>query len=331
MRKRYYNHYVKTVNVACWLMLTLFSSAYAADSQLTPDIASARCKQVYAKYDNVRNIASDLRDQLIIMSCIEMGIDPPLRARSDFGLQPAASVGYDRIPSAMCPPLQSCYTTSRSSEGSVEITSYRQSNLGGAPLPNPNTGLSAPEFTGKPNPKPTHLQGGGTVYFYDGITVTAPCQSLIYSDSFTNEYSNCNAKNMGGDAHVALPPPSPPGNIMSSQPIVMGQDATLNFIDGGIVVLPDGFVGIINGKPVKGGDVIIINHAGDMRMPAGTKLYPFPDGYLGSKGTEYGWSGWEEYKGPDLILPPNPAMVIEATRDTCNTRCAEPVPGINWF
>ncbi|MBM3617289.1 MAG: hypothetical protein FJX23_01945 [Alphaproteobacteria bacterium] len=313
--------------------LMMLMAASSASAQLTPNQAAAKCAQVYAKYadTSVRNIAGNTKDQIAIKNCIDLGIDPPLVARSDWGIRPAQGVALSNIPSAACPPFETCLSEVKRAQGTIDISAEGKPYKGGEVYTFPPTGLSAPEFEGVfPVPKPEHLQGGGTIYFYDPVTIEPPADSLIYADQIQNEYAD--GGNTGvEDTYVASPPPSDPTDIMSTQPTIIKTDALFNFVDGGIAILPAGFVGVINGQPVKGGDVIVINHAGDIRMPAGTQLIPFPDGYLGAMGTHYNWPNYTPYAGPPLQMPPNPAMTINPTKGNCDTRCDEPYPGTEWF
>lgn len=285
--------------------------------------AASQCQSLYSNLPSPTLLAGNYEAQKKIRRCILMGIDPPIKARKEGGTRPAADVSTARIASDACPPFAPCLTIARA--GGQSINAETEGGAAGAPPP---TRYSAPQFSGHlPEEWPEALEDGGTIYFYGSTKVTPPDGALIYSGG-SNFYSD-GATISITDRHIAVKP-APGGNIMAGQYVVLNQDSRFNFDDGGIVVLPNGFKGIIQGQQVIGGDIIIVNHAGDMRMPKGTKLYPFPSGSH-PNGSHIEEANYKPYSGPQIQKPGNPKLTINPTIDHCAPACIEPVPGLEWF
>lgn len=170
-----------------------------------------------------------------------------------------------------------------------------------------NSAYAAPNFTGHlPNEIPAHLENGGTIYFYGNATVVPPADSLLYPDNAANQYADGGAEAIN-NGHI-MTPPAPNGDIMSQQPVVTSRAVLFNFDDGGVMRMPPGFVGVINGVQVRGGDLVVVRHSDDILVPAGTQLYPFPMG-SSANGEHAGEGNSEPYTGPPLIVPPGDVTV----------------------
>lgn len=274
-----------------------------------PEPAAALCRQFTGSVRNMRELAGRREAIEAIQLCIDLGVDPPLKARRDYGRAPSPNVATAQLPSRTCPPFATCLYSARVASAAADPVNLSGggNNGGGFDFPS-NSVYNAPQFEGHlPEEIPEHLENGCTVYFYGDVTITPPANSLIYSDGATNYYADGGRENIS-DGHVMCPP-APNGNIMGQQPITVNEQATFNFDDGGIIVLPAGFTGTINGQQVRGGDIIVINHADDLTVPPGTKLYPFPMG-SNPNGAHADDPNHQPYTGPAIQLPNNPAVTV---------------------
>lgn len=304
--------------LACAALLAPFSipAAQAFESGMCKDLVDN---------NNMAEVAADKQTQIKLTKCVLKGIDPPIKARTDGGTKPARGVPAATMDATICPPFAPCLVTSR-----LNVTGglYADGD-GGVGAAVPPTRYSAPQFSSHlPDVWPEELEGGGTVYFSGTVSVTPPDGGLIYSGNTPNYYSDGATVSIT-ESHVAVPK-LPGGNVMAGDHIVMNQDARINFDDGGVVVLPNGFNGTMGGKAVKGGDKVIINHAGDMRMPKGTKLYPFPTGSH-PNGVHKNEANYTPYSGPAIQKPGDAVLTVNDTIPNCAPECVEPVPGLDWF
>lgn len=306
-------------------IITCMVTAQPATAQnYDPDAAAARCRQFTNSVRNLREL-SDRRDVLMaVRICIGLGIDPPLKARRDYGRSPASGVAAAQIPGRTCPPFATCLYSARVNEASTAPVTYNAvggsrrgggnggsgggtgsgSTINSLPV---NSAFNAPNFTGHlPNQIPEHLVNGGTIYFYGNTSITPPANSLLYPDGATNQYADGGAEGIS-NGHV-MTPPAPNGNIMAQQPVITNRQVLFNFDDGGVMVMPPGFVGVINGQEVRGGDTVLVNHADDILIPSGTQLYPFPMGSHPA-GEHAGEHNHAPYTGPPVTVPPSDVRV----------------------
>lgn len=289
--------------------LMLSPSSAAA---ITPDAAASECRQWFNSVRNVQELSNNQRVLIAVKRCIDLGIDPPLKLRKDYGRSPASGVATAQIPGTTCPPFATCLYSAR-----VNTRAGQQSlnyGVGGTDSAINdmvvNSVYSAPQFVGHlPATVPQHLTNGGTVYFYGDVKMTPPNSSLLYPDSGVNYFADGGAENIT-NGHVMTPPP-PNGEIMAQRPVIVNQNAKVNFDDGGIIMLPAGFSGVINGRAVSGGDLVIINHAEDFFVPAGTSLYPFPMGShpAGEHASDH---NHQPYNGPPIKLPQNVEVQVQS-------------------
>jgi uncharacterized membrane protein YgcG len=431
--------------------IVMFSSTATAQ-EYDPDAAAANCRQFTQSVRNLRELA-DRQDVLTaVKMCIDLGIDPPLKARRDYGRTSATGVAMAQIPGRTCPPFSTCLYGARVNESAVDPIRYNAGSGGtinaydglgggaGAFYARNNTGAGgggggsgegtgygngvgigggrigsgdsifngdgrggvptdgsggtnggggaggggtggggtggggtggggtggggtggggtggggtggggtggggtggggtggggtggggtggggtggggtgggigglpidnvydAPQFAGHIPPEiPEHLVDGATVYFYgNDIAVTPPMNSLIYPINGQNYYAD-GGPEIIQEGHI-MTPPAQNGEVMKQTPITVNQQVLFNFDDGGIMILPNGYVGVIGGIEVRGGDLILLYHSEDVLIPTGTKLYPLP---MGShpQGEHINDPEWEPYNGPPIIYPPN--------------------------
>lgn len=295
------------VAVTALSLLPLPSNPALAGPAPNPEPAAALCRQFTGAVRNMRELAGRRDAIQAIQTCINLGVDPPLKARRDYGRAPSPNVATAQLPSRTCPPFATCLYSARVAAAAadpVNLSGGGGNNGGVFEMP-PNSVYNAPQFEGHlPDEIPEHLEDGCTVYFYGDVTITPPANSLIYSDGATNFYADGGRETVS-DGHVMCPA-APNGNIMGQQPITVNEQALFNFDDGGIIVLPAGYTGVINGQQVKGGDAIVINHADDLLVPPGTKLYPFPMG-SNTDGAHADDPNHQPYDGPPIQMPNNPA------------------------
>lgn len=288
--------------VALAIAATLPSAPPALAQTYSVDAAAARCRAFTSSVRNLREL-SDRQDVLnAVRICIDLGIDPPLKARNQYGRAPSTSVATSQIPGQTCPPFATCLYGARvnsAAENPLALNSGSGNTINNSTAPSV---YNAPQFTGHlPDTIPDHLQNGGTIYFYGSdVDITAPADSLLYPDSGTNFYADGGNEQIS-NGHV-MTPPAPNGDIMAQEPVTTKQQVQFNFDDGGIIVLPDGFTGTINGQQVRGGEPIIIEHGGDILVPAGTKLYTFPSG-TNSDGVHAHEADNPDYTGPPIKVP----------------------------
>lgn len=283
--------------------LLLAAPVPSAAQTYSPDAAAAKCRQFTNSVRNLRELADRSDVLTAVKTCIDLGVDPPLKARNQYGRAPASGVATAQIPGQTCPPFATCLYGARVNAAAANPLALNSGDGNTINDSTVNSVYNAPQFTGHlPEEIPEHLENGGTIYFYGAdVDITAPSDSLLYPDAGTNYYADGGNEQIS-DGHV-MTPPAPNGEIMKQEPVVPKQQVKFNFDDGGIMVLPDGFSGIIGGKQVQGGDIIVINHAEDILIPPGTKLYPFPMGSHPS-GEHAGDHNHEPYTGPPIKLPP---------------------------
>lgn len=276
-----------------------------AAAQVTPQQAKNRCYQYYNSVQNLQELAYNQNALVATRRCIELGIDPPLKMRPDYGRSPASGVATAMIPGTTCPPFATCLYSARVNNNTSQSLNYGVGGQGGSlggTLGGGGT-FSAPQFTGHLPPQiPEHLEDGSTIYFYGEVTISPPANSLLYPDGGTNYYAD-GAREVITNGHV-MTPPAPNGDIMAQRPVIVNEVAKMNFDDGGIIVIPANTTGFINGREVRGGDIVIINHTEEFVVPAGTALYPFPMGShpAGEHADDHNHA---PYTGPPIKLPTN--------------------------
>jgi len=295
------------------LGLGMFSAALclslmptAASAQVTPQQAKNRCYQYFNSVQNLQELAYNQNALVATRRCIELGIDPPMKMRPNYGRSPASGVATAMLPGTTCPPFATCLYSARVNNNATQSLNYGVGGQGDSLGGNLGGGtFSAPQFNGHlPEQIPEHLEDGATIYFYGEVTISPPSDSLMYPDGSMNYYAD-GGQEVIRNGHV-MTPPAPDGDIMAQRPVRVNENAKMNFDDGGIIVLPDGVTGVINGQQVRGGEIIVINHADDILVPAGTKLYPFPSGSHPA-GEHVHEHNHEPYDGPPVKMPTNVA------------------------
>lgn len=288
-----------------------FMPAPASAAGITPDSAAAKCRQWFSSVENTVELAGNRKVLIDMKRCMDLGVDPPLKVRPDYGRKPSESVARSQIPSRTCPPFATCLYSARVNSSGGQPLNYGMggpgSTLNDLPV---SSAYSAPQFIGHlPSEVPPHLTDGGTIYFYGEVELRVPNSSLIYEDAGMNYYadgSNETIKN----GHVMVPPPDPRGDIMKQKPITVRQDTKMNFDDGGVMIMPAGFKGVIGSTRIEAGDTVIVNHAEDMMVPQGTKLYPFPQGSH-PEGAHVNEANYEPYQGTAIKAPQGAIMTIQ--------------------
>lgn len=246
-----------------------------AKAQITPDTAAADCLGRINAVDNPQELANNQGALLSVKRCIDLGIDPPLKTRPDWGRSPASGVAKTQIPGLTCPPFATCLYSARVNTTGSQSLNYGIGGTGNSINDAPPGTYTAPQFTGPVPPAvPEHLEGGGAIYFHGDAVLTPPNTSLVYPDAGMNYYADGGRENIN-NGHVMVPAP-PNGDVMAQQPIIINDDAVINFDQyGAIIQLPRDMHGTIAGRQVQGGDLIIVRHEGAMNLPAGTGIYPF--------------------------------------------------------
>lgn len=300
-----------------WLMAATIAIAALSPitpvqaAAITPDSAAAKCKQWFNSVENPIELSNNRQVLLDMKRCMDLGIDPPLQARPDYGRQPARGVARSQIPSRTCPPFATCLYSARVNTAGGQPLNYGMggtgTNINDVPV---SSAYSAPQFIGHlPSETPVHLKDGGTIYFYGEVELKVPNASMVYEDAGMNYYSDGSGDTIK-NGHVMVPPPDPRGDIMQQKPVVLRQDAKMNFDDGGVMIMPEGFTGVIGSTRIEAGDVVIVNHAEDMMVPNGTKLYPFPQGSL-PEGAHVNEANYVPYQGTPIKAPQNAVMTIQ--------------------
>lgn len=279
------------------------TATQAAAQPVSPDAAAAQCRQWFDSVDNIAELSGNPNVLVDMRRCMDLGIDPPLKARPDFGRHPARGVARSQIPNRTCPPFETCLYSARVNTSGGQALNYGMGGTGSSIADMPvSSAYSAPQFIGHlPPSTPQHLREGGTIYFYGSVRLTPPNSSLIYEDKGMNYYSDGSRENIR-NGHVMVPPPDPRGAVMEQKPVIVNQTAKINFDDGGVMVMPSGFSGTINGQNIVGGDIIIVDHAEDMLIPSGTRLYPFPQGSH-QEGAHVNDKNYVQYNGPPIQRP----------------------------
>lgn len=246
-----------------------------ASAQITPDSAAADCLGRLNAVRNVQELRHDQQALLSVKRCIDLGIDPPLKARKDYGRSPASGVATAQIPGTTCPPFATCLYSARVNTRSMQTLNYGIGGTGSSINDMPPGSYTAPQFNAPVPPVvPQHLEGGGIIYFHGDATLTPPNTSLIYPDAGMNYYADGTRENFR-NGRVMVPAP-PGGDVLSQTPIIVNDDATTFSGDeyGVLIQLPRDVIGTIAGREVRGGDYILIRHEGRISVPAGTGIYP---------------------------------------------------------
>lgn len=288
-----------------------FSSAQAAT--FDPDVASAQCREFISSVRNPLELADNTEALAAIKICIDLGVDPPLKVRNDYGRAPASGITTNQIAGRTCPPFSTCLYGARVSESGADPIRYNEGGSGGRTNAPIEGAYTAPQFSGHLPPEiPEHLTNGSTIYFYgNAISITPPMNTLIYPASGMNYYADGGIEVIQ-EGHV-MTPAAPNGDIMAQRPVTVNQETLFNFDDGGALLLPAGYTGNIGGVEVKAGDIVLLLHSGDVRIPAGTKLYPLPMGNLGG-GVHANEPEWQPYSGPQIKYPPNALVFNQPTQ-----------------
>lgn len=289
------------------LAATLLPLSAQAQAVYSPDSASANCNALINSADTLRSLDNNSAAARAVRLCIDMGIDPPLRTRNADGKQQAAGVPSSQIPRRTCPPFGACLMSARVNSRSATSS---DGNIKDLPIASVYT---APQFKGHlPDPIPAHLINGSTMYFQgDDYPITPPKDSLIYPTYSSNYYADGGRERIS-NTHI-MTAPAPKGEIMEQKPTKVHAKTRMNFDDSGIIVLAEGYRGKIDGVTFKAGEPVWINHAGDITLPPGTKLYPLPMG-SNPKGAHIDSPTWEPYRGPAYKVPAD--LVLEVTKKT---------------
>lgn len=314
--KKATTRYGLNARTATWAAAAMASTMVLAPlpamaAAITPDSAAANCKQWFDSVDNRVELANNRQALMDMKRCMDLGVDPPLKARPDYGRQPARGVARSQIPSRTCPPFATCLYGARVNASKGQPLNYGMGGTGTSINDVPvSSAYSAPQFIGHlPSETPAHLIDGGTVYFYGEVEVKVPNAAMIYEDAGMNYYSDGSGDTIK-NGHVMVPPPTPRGDIMQQKPIVLQQQAKMNFDDGGVMIMPQGVSGVIGSTRIEGGDTIIVNHADDMLVPKGTKLYPFPQGSH-PEGAHVNEANYVPYEGSPIKAPQGAVMTIQ--------------------
>lgn len=293
--------------LATGLLAVLFCSAPAFPSlaQTRAQIA-ATCWHMVNNANTVQDLSVDRDAFIAALKCRDRGVDPHPRLRPNYGRsgQGASTTARSQIPSRTCPPFTTCHYGARiatTAAGNLNTVAEGQSfvNVGYGNV------YRAPQFSGNlpASYMPEHLANGGTIYFYGGACVVSPPQSLVVPNSGFNQYSDGGSDCYSNGGHLMVPSIEN-GDIMAQQPVTVQHDTEMNWDYSGIIVLPNGFSGVINGQQVTGGVPIFLNHSDDFYVPAGTQLYTLPNGTNPNPNPENTPPiEYPPYTGPDIIYP----------------------------
>ncbi|MCH2546981.1 MAG: hypothetical protein MK052_05175 [Alphaproteobacteria bacterium] len=80
----------------------------AAQAQYNPAAAATRCRQFTTSERNMRALADNNAALNAFVICIDLGVDPPLKARQEYGRGPAAGVSMAQVSGRTCPPFATC-------------------------------------------------------------------------------------------------------------------------------------------------------------------------------------------------------------------------------
>lgn len=90
-------------------IIFLFStSSYAQDVMRDPAQTLARCRNYLNSDQSIEKIAEDDQKVLELASCVEYGMDPPLKRRPEGGKTASKAASSGQLSNMQCPPFGSC-------------------------------------------------------------------------------------------------------------------------------------------------------------------------------------------------------------------------------
>lgn len=284
---------------------------YAYEPPKTFGAVNGACIGLFDANPNPATLYNGKAYLTLVKECILYGVDPPINTRFHAGEAPARSISRKRYISGMCAPFESCFDKTSTLRQSDPRDLLYQNNetfsgggTGGRSIRTVFNGpYDAPQFdTATPDNLPPHLKNGGSVTIYGDGNVRVPEDSLVNPDNGNNFYAENGQASLNRDSTIHVPP-AVNGQIAQQAPIIVMQDSVIQFSDGGLIHLPAGFEGTINGRRVTGGQWVYIAHNGKLRIPSGTGIYPMPAGSTGMNPDM-------DYTGPSPSLPGNVALRV---------------------